>query len=408
MLKGKTILTGITGGIAAYKIAGLCSALVKLHADTEVMMTENACRFISPLTFETLTNKKCMTDTFDRNFEFDVKHISAAKKADVLLIAPATANVIGKLANGIADDMLTTTAMACECPKLIAPAMNTAMYMNPAVQDNLKKLESYGWTVIPAESGRLACGDSGIGKMPSEETLISYILKEIACEKDLSGLKALVTAGASIEAIDPVRLITNRSTGKMGFAIAYRAMLRGADVTLISGRTSVEKPPFVKAVNAESTLDMYNAVMEHADSADIIIMAAAVADYRPAVIAENKIKKSALQTTIDLERTEDILTEVCRRRRSDQFICGFSMETENLIENSRKKLEKKGCDMIAANSLNTRGAGFGTDTNIITLITESFEKSLPLMSKESAADRILDEAVSAFKEKSVRDGSSEA
>lgn len=395
MLKGKSVLIGITGGIAAYKIAGLCSSLVKLNAETDVMMTQNACRFITPLTFETLTNRKCMTDTFDRCFEFDVKHISAAKKADVLLIAPATANVIGKLANGIADDMLTTTALACTCPKIIAPAMNTNMYLNPIVQDNLKKLEHFGWTVIPADSGRLACGDSGKGKMPSEEVLLSYVLKEIACEKDLKDKKVLITAGATREAIDPVRFITNHSTGKMGYAAAYRAMLRGAEVTLVTGRTSIDKPPFVNVINISSALEMYNAVMENAENADIIIMAAAVADYRPETVAENKIKKSDSDAVIKLERTDDILAEVCRRRKENQFICGFSMETENLIENSRKKLIKKGCDMIAANSLKAEGAGFGADTNIITLITGNSEKKLPVMSKESAADIILDEAVKA-------------
>ncbi len=393
MLKGKSVLIGITGGIAAYKIAGLCSSLVKLGANTDVTMTENACQFISPLTFETLTNSKCMVDTFDRCFEFDVKHISAAKKADVLLIAPATANVIAKLANGLADDMLTTTALACTCPKIISPAMNTNMYLNPIVQDTLKKLEHYGWTVIPADSGRLACGDSGKGKMPSEEVLLSYILKEIACEKDLSGKKVLITAGATREAIDPVRFITNHSTGKMGYAIAYRAMLRGADVTLVSGQTSIEKPPFVNVVDVTSAKEMYDSATEQSKNSDIIIMAAAVADYRPTETAENKIKKSDSDMAIKLERTDDILAKVCKERKEGQFIVGFSMETENLIENSRKKLDKKGCDMIAANNLKTEGAGFGTDTNVITLITKDFEKSLPVMSKESVADCILDEAV---------------
>lgn len=393
MLNKKSVLIGITGGIAAYKIAGLCSSLVKLHADTNVMMTENACRFISPLTFETLTNNKCMTDTFDRMFEYDVKHISAAKKADVLLIAPATANVIAKLANGIADDMLTTTALACRCPKIIAPAMNTNMYLNPIVQNNLNKLSEYGWTVIPADSGRLACGDSGQGKMPSEETLLSYILKEAACEKDLKGKKILITAGATSESIDPVRFITNHSTGKMGYAAAYRAMLRGAEVTLISGRTSIEPPPFVNTINVLSSLDMYNAVMKYADISDIIIMAAAVADYRPIKTEENKIKKSEQTLTINMEKTDDILYAVCKNRKANQFICGFSMETENLIENSRKKLYKKGCDMIAANNLKTKGAGFGTDTNVLTLITKSFEEELPIMTKEEAADRIFDAAL---------------
>ena len=357
------------------------------------MMTENACRFISPLTFETLTNSKCMTDTFDRMFEFDVKHISAAKKADVLLIAPATANVIAKLAYGIADDMLTTTALACRCPKIVAPAMNTNMYLNPVVQNNLKKLAEYGWTVVPPDSGRLACGDSGTGKMPSEKTLLSYILKETACKKDLSGKKVLVTAGATSESIDPVRFITNHSTGKMGYAAACRAMLRGAEVTLVSGRTSIEPPPLVNTINVLSALEMYNAVIKYSSSADIIIMAAAVADYRPIKAETDKIKKSEQTITINLERTDDILSAVCKNRKKNQFICGFSMETENLIENSRKKLYKKGCDMIAANNLKIEGAGFGTDTNVLTLITKSFEEELPIMTKEEAADRILDEAV---------------
>lgn len=401
MLKGKSVLIGVTGGIAAYKIAGLCSALVKLGAETEVMMTENACNFITPLTFETLTGKKCMTDTFDRLFEFDVKHISAAKKAEILLIAPATANVIGKLANGIADDMLTTTAMACTCPKLIAPAMNTNMFRNPVVQDNLRKLERFGWNVIPADSGRLACGDVGVGKMPSEKTLLSYILKEIDSEKDLSGLKVLVTAGATHEAIDPVRFITNHSTGKMGYAAAYRASLRGADVTLISGVTSLEKPPFVNVIEVENSQNMYDAVMERASDADIIIMAAAVADYSPASAVGSKIKKSDAYLTLTLQRTNDILAEVCRTKKTGQFICGFSMETENLIENSRKKLIKKGCNMIAANSLREQGAGFGTDTNVITLITSDSEIPLPKMSKESAADRILDEAIAVLRAKKI-------
>ena len=393
MLNGKSVLVGITGGIAAYKIANLCSMLVKLHADTDVMMTKNACEFITPLTFETLTNSKCMVDTFDRTFEFDVKHISEAKKADLLIIAPATANVIAKLAYGLADDMLTTTALACRCPKIIAPAMNTNMYTNPIVQDNLRKLESYGWTVIPADSGRLACGDSGQGKMPSEETIMSYILREIACEKDLCGKKVLVTAGATREALDPVRFITNHSTGKMGYAVAYRAMLRGADVTLVSGQTSIKAPPFVKLIGVTSALEMYNAVMDNCNDSDIIVMSAAVADYRPCETAENKIKKSDNDMSIKLERTDDILASVCAKRRENQFICGFSMETENLVENSKSKLVKKGCDMIAANNLKTKGAGFGTDTNVMTLITHDAETNLPLMSKEQVADCILDQAV---------------
>lgn len=390
MLKGKSVLIGVTGGIAAYKMAGVCSSLIKLHADVDVMMTENACNFITPITFESLTSSKCMVDTFDRNFQFDIRHISAAQKADVLLIAPATANVIGKLANGIADDMLTTTALACRCDKIIAPAMNTNMFVNPVVQDNIEKLKKYGWTVIPPESGRLACGAIGTGKMPSEEVLISYILRSIACNKDLSDKKVLVTAGPTCEAIDHVRYITNHSTGKMGYAIANRAMLRGADVTLITGKTQIQPPPFVNVVPVVSAEEMYNEVIENADSADIIIMAAAVADYRSKNVSDQKIKKSDSDMEIKLERTKDILKEVCKHKRNGQFICGFSMETENLIENSRKKLEKKNCDMIAANNLKCEGAGFGTDTNIITLITNDSINELPFMTKEQAADRILD------------------
>lgn len=390
MLKGKSVLLGVTGGIAAYKMAGVCSRLIKLHADTDVIMTENACHFITPITFESLTSHKCMTDTFDRNFQFDIKHISMAQKADVLLIAPATANVIGKLANGIADDMLTTTALACTCEKIIAPAMNTNMFTNQIVQDNLEKLRNYGWTVIPPDSGRLACGSVGTGKMPSEDVLVSYILKAIACEKDYAGKKVLITAGATQEALDPVRYITNHSTGKMGYAAAYRAMLRGADVTLVTGRTAIEPPPFVETVQITSAEDMYNAVTERFSESDVAIMAAAVADYTPENFSENKIKKHSGDMCIPLKRTKDILSEICKSKRDNQFVCGFSMETENLIENSRRKLETKNCNMIAANSLKCSGAGFGTDTNVITLITKENIEELPIMSKEDAADRILD------------------
>lgn len=390
MLKGKSVLLGVTGGIAAYKMAGVCSRLIKLHADTDVIMTENACHFITPITFESLTSHKCMTDTFDRNFQFDIKHISMAQKADVLLIAPATANVIGKLANGIADDMLTTTALACTCEKIIAPAMNTNMFTNQIVQDNLEKLRNYGWTVIPPDSGRLACGSVGAGKMPSEDVLVSYILKAIACEKDYTGKKVLITAGATQEALDPVRYITNHSTGKMGYAAAYRAMLRGADVTLVTGRTAIESPPFVETIQITSAEDMYNAVTERFSESDVAIMAAAVADYTPENFSENKIKKHSGDMCIPLKRTKDILSEICKSKRDNQFVCGFSMETENLIENSRRKLETKNCNMIAANSLKCSGAGFGTDTNVITLITKDNIEKLPIMSKEDAADRILD------------------
>lgn len=390
MLKGKSVLLGVTGGIAAYKMAGVCSRLIKLHADTDVITTENACHFITPITFESLTSHKCMTDTFDRNFQFDIKHISMAQKADVLLIAPATANVIGKLANGIADDMLTTTALACTCEKIIAPAMNTNMFTNQIVQDNLEKLRNYGWTVIPPDSGRLACGSVGTGKMPSEDVLVSYILKAIACEKDYAGKKVLITAGATQEALDPVRYITNHSTGKMGYAAAYRAMLRGADVTLVTGRTAIESPPFVETIQITSAEDMYNAVTERFSEFDVAIMAAAVADYTPENFSENKIKKHSGDMCIPLKRTKDILSEICKIKRDNQFVCGFSMETENLIENSRRKLETKNCNMIAANSLKCIGAGFGTDTNVITLITKDNIEELPIMSKEDAADRILD------------------
>lgn len=390
MLKGKSVLLGVTGGIAAYKMAGVCSRLIKLHADTDVIMTENACHFITPITFESLTSHKCMTDTFDRNFQFDIKHISMAQKADVLLIAPATANVIGKLANGIADDMLTTTALACTCEKIIAPAMNTNMFTNQIVQDNLEKLRNYGWTVIPPDSGRLACGSVGAGKMPSEDVLVSYILKAIACEKDYAGKKVLITAGATQEALDPVRYITNHSTGKMGYAAAYRAMLRGAYVTLVTGRTAIESPPFVETIQITSAEDMYNAVTERFSESDVAIMAAAVADYTPENFSENKIKKHSGDMCIPLKRTKDILSEICKSKRDNQFVCGFSMETENLIENSRRKLETKNCNMIAANSLKCSGAGFGTDTNVITLITKDNIEELPIMSKEDAADRILD------------------
>lgn len=390
MLKGKSVLLGVTGGIAAYKMAGVCSRLIKLHADTDVIMTENACHFITPITFESLTSHKCMTDTFDRNFQFDIKHISMAQKTDVLLIAPATANVIGKLANGIADDMLTTTALACTCEKIIAPAMNTNMFTNQIVQDNLEKLRNYGWTVIPPDSGRLACGSVGTGKMPSEDVLVSYILKAIACEKDYAGKKVLITAGATQEALDPVRYITNHSTGKMGYAAAYRAMLRGADVTLVTGRTAIESPPFVETIQITSAEDMYNAVTERFSESDVAIMAAAVADYTPENFSENKIKKHSGDMCIPLKRTKDILSEICKSKRDNQFVCGFSMETENLIENSRRKLETKNCNMIAANSLKCSGAGFGTDTNVITLITKDNIEELPIMSKEDAADRILD------------------
>lgn len=390
MLKGKTVLLGITGSIAAYKIAYLASALHKLHADVHVLMTENATNFINPITFETLTGNKCLVDTFDRNFQFQVEHVSIAKKADVVMIAPASANVIGKLANGLADDMLTTTVMACRCQKILAPAMNTAMYENPVVQDNIRKLKTYGYEVITPASGYLACGDTGAGKMPEPETLLEYILKEAAFQKDLAGKKLLVTAGPTQEAIDPVRCLTNHSSGKMGYAIAKMAMLRGAEVTLVSGPTAIEPPLFVKVVPVTSARDMFEAVTGLSDEQDIIIKAAAVADYRPKQVSEDKVKKKDDQASIELERTDDILKYLGQHKKQGQFLCGFSMETRDMLRNSRAKLEKKNLDMVAANNLKVEGAGFQGDTNVLTLITQDEEVSLPLMSKEDAALKILD------------------
>ncbi|RCH42543.1 bifunctional phosphopantothenoylcysteine decarboxylase/phosphopantothenate--cysteine ligase CoaBC [Blautia obeum] len=390
MLKGKTVLLGITGSIAAYKIAYLASALHKLHADVHVLMTENATNFINPITFETLTGNKCLVDTFDRNFQFQVEHVSIAKKADVVMIAPASANVIGKLANGLADDMLTTTVMACRCQKILAPAMNTAMYENPVVQDNIRKLQTYGYEVITPASGYLACGDTGAGKMPEPETLLEYILKEAAFQKDLAGKKLLVTAGPTQEAIDPVRCLTNHSSGKMGYAIAKMAMLRGAEVTLVSGPTAIEPPLFVKVVPVTSARDMFEAVTGLSDEQDIIIKAAAVADYRPKQVSEDKVKKKDDQASIELERTDDILKYLGQHKKQGQFLCGFSMETRDMLRNSKAKLEKKNLDMVAANNLKVEGAGFQGDTNVLTLITQDEEVSLPLMSKEDAALKILD------------------
>lgn len=386
---GKCIVLAVTGGIAAYKIAGLASTLKKTGADVIVTMTENATQFISPVTFETLTGNKCLIDTFDRNFQYSVEHVAIAKRADVVLVAPATANVIAKAAHGIADDMLTTTLLACPCHKIIAPAMNTNMYRNPIVQDNLRKLADYGFEVIPPDCGYLACGDIGDGKMPSEEVLLSYIEKAIACEKTLSGKRVLITAGPTCESIDPVRYITNRSTGKMGYALAKMAMLRGADVTLVTGRTSLTPPPFVKVVNVESAAEMFEAVTSEAAQQDIFVMAAAVADYRPTVCADEKIKKSDGDAAIALTRTQDILAYLGTHKRDGQFLCGFSMETEHMLENSQKKLLKKNADMICANSLRQEGAGFGTDTNILTLITRDGMEELPILSKEEASDRIF-------------------
>ena len=390
MLEGKTVLLGVTGSIAAYKIAYLASMLKKQQADVHVLMTRNATNFINPITFETLTGNKCLVDTFDRNFQFQVEHVSIAKKADVVMIAPASANVIGKLAHGIADDMLTTTIMACRCKKFISPAMNTNMFENPIVQDNLKILEHYGYEVIDPAVGYLACGDTGAGKMPEPETLLNYILRECACEKDMKGLKVLVTAGPTQEAIDPVRYITNHSSGKMGYAIAKMAMLRGADVTLVCGRTAIAPPPFVKVVPVVTARDMYEAVTSVSQEQDIIIKAAAVADYRPASVSDEKIKKKDDDMSIALERTDDILKYLGEHKPDGQFLCGFSMETENMIGNSRVKLTRKNLDMVAANNVKMAGAGFQGDTNVLTLITQDEEVSLPLMSKEDAAGKILD------------------
>lgn len=390
MLAGKTVILGVTGSIAAYKIANLTSMLVKLHADVYVLMTQNATNFIHPITFETLTNHKTLVDTFDRNFNYNIEHVSLAKKADLVLIAPASANVIGKIANGIADDMLTTTVMACKCKKLIAPAMNTQMYENPIVQDNLKKLEHYGMTVIEPEVGLLACKDVGAGKLPSEQTLLDHILQELRFEKDLMGKRVVVTAGPTRESIDPVRFISNHSTGKMGYAIANVAKQRGADVTLITGPVSLTPPPFVNVVNVVSAADMFEAVKEVSAEADIVIKAAAVADYTPAVVADEKIKKQEGESSIPLTRTTDILKWLGENRKEGQFLCGFSMETENLIENSKAKLAKKNIDMIVANSLRVEGAGFGVDTNVVTIITKDHEEELPQMSKDAVAGKILD------------------
>ncbi|MCQ2490445.1 MAG: bifunctional phosphopantothenoylcysteine decarboxylase/phosphopantothenate--cysteine ligase CoaBC [Ruminococcus sp.] len=389
MLTGKTVLLGVSSSIAAYKICNLARMLTKLGADVHVSMTANTQNFVHPLTFETLTQHKCLIDTFDRNFEYSVEHVSIAKKADVVMIAPATANVIGKIANGIADDMLTTTVMACTCKKIIAPAMNHNMFHNPIVQENIEKLRRHGYEIIEPVNGMLANRDIGDGKLPDEETLLEYIVREAAFEKDLAGRRVLVTAGATRESIDPVRFITNHSSGKMGFAIARAAMLRGADVTVIAAHTDVEPPMLVNVVNVQSAEDMYNAVKERLDESDIIIKAAAVADYTPVTVAENKIKKSDGDMVIELKRTTDILKYIGEHKRAGQVVCGFSMETENVIENSRSKLVKKNCDMICANSIKKAGAGFGTDTNIITMITPDGDEELELMSKFDAANIIL-------------------
>lgn len=396
MFTNRTIVLGVTGSIAAYKIASLASMLVKQHASVHVIMTQNATNFINPITFETLTGHKCLVDTFDRNFEFQVEHVSLAKQADLILVAPASANVIGKMAHGIADDMLTTTLLACKAPILVSPAMNTNMYENPIVQDNLRILEKYGMKVIDPASGYLACGDTGAGKMPEPETLFAHIEAELAHEKDLTGKRVLVTAGATQEALDPVRYLTNHSTGKMGYALAKAAMLRGAQVTLVSGQTNLEPPLFVDVVPVVSAQDMYEAVESRFDETDILVMAAAVADYRPKEYIDQKIKKKAGDNVLELARTTDIIGTLSGRKHPGQFLCGFSMETEHMLENSRAKLQKKNLDMIVANNLRTEGAGFGTETNVVTLIREDGQVELPKLSKLEVSHRILDEVVRTF------------
>lgn len=390
MLKGKTVVLGVTGSIAAYKIANLTSMLTKLHCDVHVIMTKNATNIINPITFETLTAHKCLVDTFDRNFNYNIEHVALGEKADVVLVAPASANVIGKMAAGIADDMLTTTILACKCKKIVAPAMNTNMYENPVVQANLKKLKEFGMEVIEPASGMLACRVEGKGKLPSEEVLLEYILREIQFEKDMTGKKVLVTAGATQEAIDPVRYITNHSTGKMGYALAKIAMRRGADVTLITAPTNLPAPLFADAVPVVSAQEMFDAVKERAPQMDIIIKAAAVADYTPVSVSDEKIKKKDGDLSLPMRRTTDILAYLGEHRKPGQFICGFSMETENLVENSKKKLQKKNADLIVANNLRDEGAGFGTDTNVVTLVMEEGIVELPCMSKEEVAEAVLD------------------
>ena len=396
MLTGKTAVLAVSGSIAAYKITNLARMLKKQGCDVHVLMTENAEQFINPITFESLTSNKCLIDTFDRNFQYSVEHVALAKKADVVMIAPASANVIGKIAGGIADDMLTTTVMACPCKKIVAPAMNHNMYHNPIVQDNIEKLRRFGYEIIPPATGMLANGDSGDGRMPEEELLFQYILKEIACEEDLAGKKILVTAGATRESIDPVRFITNHSSGKMGCAIARAAMLRGADVTLVHGHMEVEPPHFVKAIAISDADEMFDAVTDFSSSQDIIIKAAAVADYTPVTTADSKIKKNDGDMTLPLKRTKDILRYLGENKAPGQVICGFSMETDDLLANSQKKLSAKNCDMRCANSPRSQGAGFGTDTNIITLITKDADEELPLMDKDNAAHIILDKILSLF------------
>ena len=390
MLKGKTVILGVTGSIAAYKAANLASMLKKQHADVQVIMTQNATQFMNPITFESLTGNKCLVDTFDRNFQFQVEHVALAKRADLAIIAPATANIMAKLAHGLADDMLTTTLLACRCPKLIAPAMNTRMYENPVTQDNMDILRKYGFRIIEPAVGHLACGDTGAGKLPPETLLLECILDEIAMEKDMKGLHVLITAGPTMEAIDPVRFISNHSTGKMGYALARVCRRRGAEVTLVSGKTNLEAPYGVTLVPVTSAQDMFEAVSSRAKEQDMIIKAAAVADYRPVTVAENKIKKSPGDMSIALERTTDILAWLGEHRREGQVLCGFAMETEHMVEHAKEKLTRKHVDMIAANNVKVAGAGFGTDTNVVTLITEDGVEELAKMSKEEVASRIVD------------------
>ncbi|MCD7736271.1 MAG: bifunctional phosphopantothenoylcysteine decarboxylase/phosphopantothenate--cysteine ligase CoaBC [Lachnospiraceae bacterium] len=390
MLRGKTVILGVTGSIAAYKAANLASLLKKQHADVHVILTENGRQFITPVTFETLTGNKCLTDTFDRNFQFNVEHVELAKRADLALVAPASADTAAKLAHGLADDMLTTTLLACTCPKLIAPAMNTRMYQNPVTQDNLKLLRKYGWTVIEPVCGHLACGDEGAGKFPDERVIVEHVLNEIARKKDMEGLHVLVTAGPTQEALDPVRFLSNHSTGKMGYALARVCRQRGANVTLVSGKTHLPSPIGVELVPVVSAQEMYDAVTERSDGQDVIIMAAAVADYRPASVSEQKLKKSDDDLILPLARTQDILASIGEHRPKGQVLCGFAMETEDMLAHAREKLRRKHLDLIAANNVRTKGAGFGTDTNVITLLTEDDQTELELMSKEEAADRIAD------------------
>ncbi len=393
MLKGKTVVLGVTGSIAAYKIADLASKLSKLHCNVHVIMTRNATHFINPITFETLTNNKCLVDTFDRDFQYNVEHVSIAKKADLVLIAPATANVIAKIAHGLADDMLTTTVLACNCPKIVSPAMNTQMLHNPITQDNIGILRHYGFEIIEPATGVLACKDVGEGKLPDTDVLVDYILKTIAFEKDMEGMNVLVTAGPTQEAIDPVRYITNHSTGKMGYAIARNAMMRGANVTLVTGETSIQKPRFVKVIDVKSAADMFEAVSTHFDKQDVVIKAAAVADYTPANVCDDKMKKSDGDMAISLNRTKDILKYLGDNKRPNQFLCGFSMETKDMLENSRRKLIHKNLDMIVANNLKVEGAGFGVDTNVITMIMPGKEIALEMMSKDEVAEQILNEVL---------------